>query len=210
MEIQNKKDEIETFVKEEYLGRQVLLKDGLKGTVTGWSNVLKDIMVFPDNEIRVVPVSNAHKMIKAQHEEAKQKYEQQKSLGIGIAVMIVVLSVIGAMVTGHFEYAIFGIIAAVMVYLIVAYQRREEQMIPKLLMFHDDIPFILKVEIDGKLYDVKTTDIVAVESKKDDITIKPDQKVKAEMEGNPKSCPECAYKLEDNQKFCPECGIKLR
>ena len=53
------------------------------------------------------------------------------------------------MVTGHFEYAIFGVIAAVMVYLIVARggfsQRRELHMIPKLLVSHEknDVPRLL-------------------------------------------------------------------
>jgi len=61
-------------------------------------------------------------------------------------LLIVTLSLIGAVITGHFEYAIFGVIAAVMVYLIVARggfsQKRELQMIPKLLVSHEknDVP----------------------------------------------------------------------
>jgi Lon-like ATP-dependent protease len=113
---------------------------------------LEDIIVYPNNEdtntptIRVVPVGKAHEIIKGQREEAKRKVEQQNSLILGIVLMIVVFSLIGAMSTGHFEYAIFGVIAAVMVYLIVARggfsQRRELQTIPKILVSHDknDVP----------------------------------------------------------------------
>ncbi|MBN1861165.1 MAG: ATP-dependent protease LonB [Candidatus Thermoplasmatota archaeon] len=113
---------------------------------------LEDIIVYPNNEdtntptIRVVPAGKAHEIIKGQREEAKRKVEQQNSMILGIVLLIVTLSLIGAVVTNHFEYAIFGVIAAVMVYLIVARggfsQRRELQMIPKLLVSHEknDLP----------------------------------------------------------------------
>ncbi|HUT00744.1 MAG TPA: ATP-dependent protease LonB [Candidatus Thermoplasmatota archaeon] len=113
---------------------------------------LEDIIVYPNNEdtntptIRVVPAGKAHEIIKTQRGEAKRKVEQQNSMILGIVLLIVTLSLIGAVITGHFEYAIFGVIAAVMVYLIVARggfsQKRELQMIPKLLVSHEknDVP----------------------------------------------------------------------
>jgi Lon-like ATP-dependent protease len=113
---------------------------------------LEDIIVYPNNEdtntptIRVVPAGKAHEIIKTQREEAKRKGEQQNSMILGIVLLIVTLSLVGAIVTQHFEYAIFGVIAAVMVYLIVARggfsQRRELHMIPKLLVSHEknDVP----------------------------------------------------------------------
>ncbi|VVB61594.1 Archaeal Lon protease [uncultured archaeon] len=113
---------------------------------------LEDIIVYPNNEdtntptIRVVPAGKAKEIIKMQREEAKRKVEQQNSMILGIVLLVVTLSLIGAMVTGHFEYAIFGVIAAVMIYLIVARggfsQRRELNMIPKLLVSHEkgDVP----------------------------------------------------------------------
>jgi Lon-like ATP-dependent protease len=113
---------------------------------------LEDIIVYPNSEdtntptIRVVPAGKATEIIRMQREEAKRKVEQQNSMILGIVLLIVTLSLIGAMVTGHLEYAIFGVIAAVMVYLIVARggfsQRREIQMIPKLLVSHEknDLP----------------------------------------------------------------------
>lgn len=113
---------------------------------------LEDIIVYPNSEdtntptIRVVPAGKAHEIIRTQRDEAKRKVEQQNSMILGIVLLIVTLSLIGAMVTGRFELAIFGVIAAVMVYLIVARggfsQRRELQMIPKLLVSHEknDLP----------------------------------------------------------------------
>ncbi len=108
---------------------------------------LEDIIAYPNNEdtntphIRVVPGGKANEIIKAQRTEAKKKLEQQNSLILTVVLMIVGLSLFGAIITGHFEYAIFGIIAAVMIYLIVARggltQRRGLQQIPKILVSHD-------------------------------------------------------------------------
>ena len=115
---------------------------------------LEDIIVYPNNEdtntptIRVVPAGKAQEIVKTQREEAKRKVEQQNSIILGIVLMIIVFSVIATFTTNppHYEWAIFGIIAAVMVYLIVARgglsQRRELHLIPKILVSHDknDMP----------------------------------------------------------------------
>jgi Lon-like ATP-dependent protease len=115
---------------------------------------LEDIIVYPNNEdtntptIRVVPAGKAQEIIKTQREEAKRKVEQQNSIILGIVLMIIVFSIIATFTTTppHYEWAIFGIIAAVMVYLIVARgglsQRRELHMIPKILVSHEknDLP----------------------------------------------------------------------
>ena len=113
---------------------------------------LEDIIVYPNNEdpntptIRVVPAGKAQEILKAQREDARRKVEQQNTMILGIVLMIVIFSLIGAIATGHYEYAIFGFIAAVLVYLIVARggfsQRRELQMIPKTLVAHEknDVP----------------------------------------------------------------------
>ena len=69
---------------------------------------LEDIIVYPNNEdtntptIRVVPAGKAHEIIKTQREEAKRKVEQQNSMILGIVLLIVTLSLIGAMVTQSF------------------------------------------------------------------------------------------------------------
>ncbi|HVP99930.1 MAG TPA: ATP-dependent protease LonB [Candidatus Thermoplasmatota archaeon] len=113
---------------------------------------LEDIIVYPNNEdtntptIRVVPAGKAQEIVKAQREDARRKVEQQNTMILGIVLMIIIFSLIGAITTGHYEYAIFGFIAAVLVYLIVARggfsQRRELQMIPKILVAHEknDVP----------------------------------------------------------------------
>jgi len=113
---------------------------------------LEDIIVYPNNEdtntptIRVVPAGKAQEIVKAQREDARRKVEQQNTMILGIVLMIIIFSLIAAITTGHYEYAIFGFIAAVLVYLIVARggfsQRKELQMIPKILVAHEknDVP----------------------------------------------------------------------
>jgi len=108
---------------------------------------LEDIIAYPNTDdtntphIRVVPGGKASQIVKAQRTEAKKKAEQQNSLILTVVLMIVCLSLFGAIITEHFEYAIFGIIAAVMIYLIVARggltQRRELQQVPKILVSHE-------------------------------------------------------------------------
>ncbi len=116
---------------------------------------LEDIIAYPNNDdtntphIRVVPGGKAQEIIKVQRDEAKKKAEQQNSIILSFVLLIVVISFIGAIYTEHFEYAIFGIIAAVMIWLILARggfnQRRELQQVPKILVAHeknDSPPFI--------------------------------------------------------------------
>ncbi len=116
---------------------------------------LEDIIAYPNQDdtntphIRVVPGGTANEIVKSQRDEARKKAEQQNSLILTIVLMIVSFSLFGAIYTGHFEYAIFGIIAAVMIYLIVARggltQRRSLQQVPKILVSHekeDPPPFI--------------------------------------------------------------------
>ena len=120
---------------------------------------LEDIIAYPNNDdpntphIRVVPGGKANEIVKAQREEAKKKREQQNNMITSIVLLIISFAIFAAfspLITGegevHLEYAIFGIIAAVMIYLIVARggftQRRELQQVPKILVAHekDDVP----------------------------------------------------------------------
>jgi Lon-like ATP-dependent protease len=113
---------------------------------------LEDIIAYPNTDdpntphIRVVPGGKANEIIKAQRTEAKKKTEQQSSMTLAIVLMIVGLSIVGAYYTNHFEYAFFGIVAALMLYMIVARgafsQRKEMQLIPKILVSHEknDMP----------------------------------------------------------------------
>ena len=93
---------------------------------------LEDIIAYPNNDdtntphIRVLPGSKANEIVKGQREEAKKKREQQNSMITTIVLLIVGFAVAAAIAPTfsggevHLEYAIFGIIAAVMIYLIVA------------------------------------------------------------------------------------------
>jgi len=116
---------------------------------------LEDIISYPNNDdtntphIRVVPAGKANEIVKGQREEAKKKVEQQNSLILTIVIMIVAFSLFGAYYWGEPTFAIFGIIAAVMIYIIAARgglnQRRELQQVPKILVAHekdDNPPFI--------------------------------------------------------------------
>lgn len=117
---------------------------------------LEDIIAYPNSEdtntphIRVVPGGKGKKIVKAQRAEAKKKKEQQSSMVTTIVFMIVALSVVAGLAPGlaygkwdeiHMEYAIFGIIAAVMIFLIFSRgaftQRQELQQVPKMLVAHD-------------------------------------------------------------------------
>ena len=127
---------------------------------------LEDIIAYPNTDdsntphIRVVPGGKANEIVKAQRSEAKKKKEQQNSMVVAIVFMIIALSIFAAIAPGisqnginfdeiHPEWAIFGIIAAVMIFLIVSRgaitQRQELQQVPKILVSHektDTPPFI--------------------------------------------------------------------
>jgi len=117
---------------------------------------LEDIIAYPNSDdtntphIRVVPGGKGKEIVKAQRAEAKKKKEQQSSMITTIVFMIVALSIVAALAPGlttgnwdeiHMEYAIFGIIAAVMIFLIFSrgalMQRTTMQQIPKILVAHD-------------------------------------------------------------------------
>lgn len=108
---------------------------------------LEDIIAYPNNDdpnmphIRVVPGGKGTEIVKAQRQEAKKKMEQQNSVIMTIVLMIVAFSLFGAIYTGQFEYALFGIIAAIMIYVLVARgglgQKRELQLVPKILVGHE-------------------------------------------------------------------------
>jgi ATP-dependent Lon protease len=116
---------------------------------------LEDIIAYPNNDdsntphIRVVPGGKAKEIVKVQRAEAKKKKEQQSSMIITIVFMIIALSIFAAIfpiLSGdggeiHIEYAIFGVIAAVMIFLIFSRgaltQRQELHQVPKILVAHD-------------------------------------------------------------------------
>ena len=122
---------------------------------------LEDIIAYPNNDdpntphIRVVPGGKGKEIVRAQRQEAKKKKEQQSSMIITIVFMIVAFSIFAAIYPtfsggeAHLEYAIFGVIAAVMIFLIFSrgtmMQRQGLHQVPKVLVSHektDSPPFI--------------------------------------------------------------------
>ncbi|MBS3801808.1 MAG: ATP-dependent protease LonB [Candidatus Thermoplasmatota archaeon] len=125
---------------------------------------LEDIIGYPNSEdsntphIRVVPGGKAKEIVKSQRAEAKKKKEQQSSMVTTIVFMIVALSVLAGLAPGitsgdwdniRLEYAIFGVIAAVMIFLVFSrgsmLQRHGLQQVPKILVSHkkdDNPPFV--------------------------------------------------------------------
>jgi len=115
---------------------------------------LEDIIAYPNNEdsntphIRVVPGGKAKEIVKSQRKEAKKKKEQQSSFIAMFALLIITFSIFFAILpyfTGegeyHFEYILFGILGAVLIFIIFSRgafsQRRELQNVPKILVAHD-------------------------------------------------------------------------
>ena len=93
---------------------------------------LEDIIAYPNTDdsnmphIRVVPGGKANEIVKAQRIEAKKKKEKQSSMVVTIVFMIIALSIFAAIAPRfadppgekHLEYAFFGIIAAIFIFLI--------------------------------------------------------------------------------------------
>ncbi len=125
---------------------------------------LEDIIAYPNPDdsntphVRVVPGGKSKEIVKSQRAEAKKKKEQQNSMVTTIVFMIVALSVLAGLAPGittgdwdniHIEYAIFGVIAAVMIFLVFSrgsmMQRQGLQQVPKILVAHekeDSPPFV--------------------------------------------------------------------
>ena len=113
---------------------------------------LEDILVYPNPEdpntplIRVVPGGKAKEIVKAKRAEAKKKVEQQSSFVLSLVVLIIFASIFFAFTSNHPEYALFGILGGLMIYIFMARgmmpQRTELQNTPKILVAHNkgDLP----------------------------------------------------------------------
>ncbi|RLF64794.1 MAG: ATP-dependent protease LonB, partial [Thermoplasmata archaeon] len=108
---------------------------------------LQDILVYPNPDdpntplIRVVPAGKGKEIVDSMRAEARKREQQQSQMMATILALIVGGAIIAAIFTGDLTIALFGIIAAAMIYLIGArggmIQKREEKEIPKLLVSHD-------------------------------------------------------------------------
>ena len=108
---------------------------------------LEDILVYPNKDdpntplIRVVPAGKGKEIVEAMKREARKREQQQSQFMSTMVALIIIASLIGAVILGRLDIALFGLIAGVMIYLIAGrgniIQRREEANIPKLLISHD-------------------------------------------------------------------------
>lgn len=108
---------------------------------------LQDILVYPNPDdpntplIRVVPAGKGKEIVDSMRAEARKIEQQQSQMMATILALIVGGAIIAAIFTGDLTIALFGIIAAAMIYLIGTrggmIQKREEKEIPKLLVSHD-------------------------------------------------------------------------
>lgn len=108
---------------------------------------LEDILVYPNPDdpntplIRVVPAGKAKEIVKKKKIEAKKKAEQQSSFAMSLVVLIILASIFFAFTSNHPEYALFGILAGIMIYIFLTRgavpHRVELQNVPKILVAHD-------------------------------------------------------------------------
>jgi len=117
---------------------------------------LEDILVYPNPEdpntplIRVVPAGKGKEIVREKKAEAKRKSEQQSSVILTLSIMIVITSIFYAVISKHAEYALFGVLAGILIYAFLARgamspSRIELQNTPKLLVGHekdDKPPFV--------------------------------------------------------------------
>ena len=117
---------------------------------------LEDILVYPNPEdpntplIRVVPAGKGKEIVKEKKAEARRKSEQQSSVILTLSIMIILTSIFYAVLSKHAEYALFGVLAGILVYAFLAKgamspSRIELQNTPKLLVGHekdDKPPFV--------------------------------------------------------------------
>ena len=113
---------------------------------------LEDLLVYANNDdsnvphIRIVPTGKGKEIVDSMKSEARRRQQQQSQMMATILALIVGGALIGAIMMGDLTIALFGIIAAAMIYLIGArgglMQKREEREVPKLLVSHDkgDLP----------------------------------------------------------------------
>ena len=109
---------------------------------------LEDILVYANQDdpntprVRIVPAGKGKDIVDSMKAEARKRKQQQSQMMATILALIVGGAIIGAIVTGELTIALFGIIAAAMIYLIGArggmMQNQQEKDVPKLLVSHED------------------------------------------------------------------------
>ena len=114
---------------------------------------LQDIIVYNNPEdanepkIRIIPAGKGKEIVDARKKEAMQKKMQKAQSMLMISFIIIGLSVVAFIVFKDPMIILFGIIAAIFLYMVMRMpaRREEKAMVPKLLISHrddDEPPFI--------------------------------------------------------------------
>ncbi len=114
---------------------------------------LQDIIVYNNPEdanepkIRIIPAGKGKEIVDARKREAMQKKMQKAQSMLMISFIIIGLSVVAFIVFKDPMIILFGIIAAIFLYMVMRMpaRREEKAMVPKLLISHrddDEPPFI--------------------------------------------------------------------
>ncbi len=107
---------------------------------------LQDVIAYHNPEdtnepkIRIVPTGKGKEIVMAQKREAAQRKAQKNSMFSVIALMVVMLAVVLWIQSGDAMILIWGVIAAIMVFILFRYtgQRQENYVVPKLLITHEE------------------------------------------------------------------------
>jgi len=107
---------------------------------------LQDVIAYHNPEdtnepkIRIVPTGKGKEIVQAQKREAAQRKAQKNSMFSVIALMVVMLAVVLWIQSGDAMILIWGVIAAIMVFILFRYtgQRQENYIVPKLLITHEE------------------------------------------------------------------------
>jgi len=107
---------------------------------------LQDVIAYHNPEdtnepkIRIVPTGKGKEIVMAQKREAAQRKAQKNSMFSVIALMVVMLAVVLWIQSGDAMILIWGVIAAIMVFILFRYtgQRQENYIVPKLLITHEE------------------------------------------------------------------------
>ncbi|HUL38889.1 MAG TPA: ATP-dependent protease LonB [Methanomassiliicoccales archaeon] len=107
---------------------------------------LQDVIAYHNPEdtnepkIRIVPTGKGREIVQAQKREAMQRKAQRNSMFSVIALMVIMLAVVLWIQSGDAMILIWGVIAAIMVFILFRYtgQRQENYIVPKLLITHEE------------------------------------------------------------------------
>ncbi|MDH4123288.1 MAG: ATP-dependent protease LonB [Thermoplasmata archaeon] len=111
---------------------------------------MQDVIAYhnPDDsnepKIRIIPAGKGKEIVDSQKKEAQQRKEQKNSALTFLIMLVVMMSVMGAIFFGDLTIAVLGVIVAIFLLILFRYsaQKKESILVPKLLINHgiDEMP----------------------------------------------------------------------